>query len=86
MTKSKKKIELLVDLDENGHLISRPFDSTATVQPTRKTTRQADISEEVDYRGQEDDEADFDKEAGFDGDESDDGFDNADIDDPNSLF
>ena len=70
----QKKIELLVDLDENGNLITRPFDDTATHQTTRKTTRQADRIDDFDNEA---DEYDVEGEEAIESD---------DIDDPNSLF
>lgn len=73
LEQAQRKIELLVDLDENGNLITRPFDDTATNQPTRKTTRQADRVDEFDDEPVEYDEEDEDVECD-------------DIDDPNSLF
>lgn len=74
LEQAQKKIELLVDLDENGNLITRPFDDTATQQTTRKTTRQADQVDEFDDESEEYDEED---EETIEPD---------DIDDPNSLF
>lgn len=73
LEEAQKKIELLVDLDENGNLNTRPFDDTATSQPTRKSTRQADVVDEPcatdESDGEDDGEVDI-----------------HDIDDPNSLF
>jgi exodeoxyribonuclease VII small subunit len=71
LEQAKQKIELLVDLDDNGNLITRQFDNTATSRPSRKTTRQADTEEE--YEDEEDDDE-------YETD------DDVDIDDPNSLF
>ena len=36
---AEKKIELLVDLDEDGNLITEPFDDAATNRPNRQTAR-----------------------------------------------
>lgn len=66
----QKKIELLVDIDEDGNLITRPFDDAATNQPTRRMTRQADIVEDVDFDEELEDGDDYDE----------------DVDDPHSLF
>ncbi len=74
---AQKKIELLVRIDDDGNLITQPFDDTATSQPTRKTTRQAkthdplldednDLADEVDIDDLDDEDPD--------------------MDDPNSLF
>jgi exodeoxyribonuclease VII small subunit len=71
LEQAKQKIELLVDLDDNGNLITRQFDNTATSRPSRKTTRQAAVEEE--YEDEEDDDE-------YETD------DDVDIDDPNSLF
>ncbi len=73
LEEAKQKIELLVDLDDNGNLITRQFDNTATSRPSRKTTRQAEVVDEYDEE----------EEDGTEGDET--GKD-VDIDDPNSLF
>ena len=67
---AQKRIELLVRLDDDGNLITRPFDDSATVQPTRQMTRQADLEDELDEEmGDEEDNDEI-----------------LDIDDPNSLF
>ncbi len=72
LEQAQKKIELLVNLDEDGNLITKPFDDRATSQPSRKTTRQADADGHVAIAGEPEESADVDE---FD-----------DIDDPNSLF
>jgi len=38
---AQRKIELLVELDDDGNLITEPFDDTATTETTRATTRQS---------------------------------------------
>ena len=71
---AQKKIELLVRLDQDGNLITQPFDDTATSQPTRKTTRQSQIHDPT--------EVDDDDLSGEDEFDDEDG----DIDDANRLF
>ena len=75
LEQAEKKIELLVSLDEDGNLITKPFDDRATSQPTRKTTRHAEVVE-----GDDEAENDVEPEEYVDVDEHD------DIDDPDSLF
>ena len=78
LNQAQRRIELLVDLDEEGNLVTQPFDDTASDQlteGTRRSTRRRPAAKKPD---EEDDE--FDK--GFSGDEDDD----EDMDDPNSLF
>ena len=41
---AEKRIELLVQLDDSGNLITEPFDDAATEQTTRKTTRSSKVS------------------------------------------
>ena len=48
LEQAQKKIELLVKLDDNGNLVTRPFDDTATKQPARQLNRQADVVDLVD--------------------------------------
>ena len=75
LEQAQKKIEILVDIDAEGKLITKPFDDRATSEPGRKTTRQADV-------------VDWDDDSGFDGEteEYQDAREDDDIDDPNSLF
>lgn len=68
---AQQRIELLVDLDEEGNLLTRPFDNTASEQiaeGSRRSSR-AQPSPADEY---EDDEVETD--------------DDSDVDDPNSLF
>ena len=75
LEQAQKKIEILVDLDADGNLITKPFDDRATSEPSRKTTRQADLVD-----GEDDGDFDRGNEEYHDEHEAD------DIDDPNSLF
>ena len=68
----QQKIELLVDLDEDGNLITQPFDGAATQQPSRKMTRSADVKED----GASGNEVSTEDDNGAEDD----------IDDPHSLF
>jgi len=51
----KKKIELLVELDENGEMISQPFDASATRSPGRQRARRSPTVEETSDSEWEDD-------------------------------
>lgn len=73
LNQAQRRIELLVDLDEEGNLVTRPFDDTASDQMTEGTRRSARRRPVAD--GIDEDEEEFEE---ADGDE--------DMDDPNSLF
>ncbi|MEL7496841.1 MAG: exodeoxyribonuclease VII small subunit [Planctomycetota bacterium] len=67
LAKTQKKIELLVDLDENGNLITRPFDDSATDSQSTGVRREAVVetdSEESDSRDIEDVDDQLDEEFG----------------------
>lgn len=74
LEQAEKKIELLVDLDGDGNLITQPFDDRATDGPARKTTRQADVVERND------------EDSGWESEEDANEGETDDIDDPHSLF
>lgn len=73
LNQAQRKIELLVDLDEQGNLVTQPFDDTASDQMT-EGTRRAFLGR-LDNDEEEEDEDEF---------EEDD--DPEDMDDPHSLF
>jgi hypothetical protein len=63
LNEAQRRIELLVDLDEDGNLITRPFDDTASEQMTdgvRRSSRplaapeETDVDEEDEYEDDED--------------------------------
>lgn len=89
LNQAQRKIEMLVDLDEDGNLITRPFDDSASVQASdgvRRSTQLDEADIEDDDADTEDDE--FDTE-GDNADTEDDEFDeeeSEDIDDPDRLF
>ena len=73
LEQAQKKIEILVDLDADGNLITKPFDDRATSAPSRKTSRQAElVDEDIDFERENEDYQDE--------------HETDDIDDPNSLF
>jgi len=72
---AQRKIEMLVDLDEEGNLVTNPFDNTASAQMAEGSRRKSRANPTY-----EDDDVDEDDE--FDDDEEQD----EDMDDPNSLF
>jgi exodeoxyribonuclease VII small subunit len=69
---AQRKIEMLVDLDEQGNLITTSFDNTASTQLAEGSRRKSRSRPPVEEVEQDDDEAD---------DEEDE-----EMDDPNSLF
>lgn len=80
---AQRKIEMLVDLDEDGNMITRPFDNTASAdlaEGSRRSSRAGTNSTTIDkYKDIEDEEIeDVHEEL------EDDDFE--DMDDPNSLF
>ncbi len=52
----QKRIELLVDIDDDGNLVTQAFDDTATHEPARKTTRHAEETEGEDADSEEDEQ------------------------------
>ena len=78
---AQRKIEMLVNLDEEGNLITRPFDNTASAQLAAGSRRKARSNPVWD-----DDEADDDEEPDDMDEAEEDEDENEEIDDPNSLF
>ena len=72
LNQAQRKIELLVDLDEEGNLVTRPFDNTSSEQMTGGSPRRAPVQT-----------AEFEEEVDEDSEEIDEEFEE---DDPNSLF
>ena len=73
LNQAQRRIELLVELDEEGNLVTRPFDDTASDQiteGTRRSARRQPVKDELDEDDEEYEEAEDDE----------------DMDDPNSLF
>ncbi|MDG1872708.1 MAG: exodeoxyribonuclease VII small subunit [Mariniblastus sp.] len=74
----QQRIEMLVELDEEGNLITRPFDNTASeelARGSRRSTRRSNVSSETltdPEEAEEDGEDDAEEHEG--------------ADDPNSLF
>lgn len=66
----QKRIELLVEIDSDGNLVTQAFDDMATQEPLRKTARHADTIEAPDADSEEDIEDE----------------DSSDVDDPDRLF
>ena len=76
LNQAQRRIELLVELDEEGNLVTRPFDDTASDQiteGTRRSARKKPVKDELD-------------ELDEDGEEYEEAEDDEDMDDPNSLF
>ncbi len=70
---AQQRIEMLVDLDEEGNLVTRPFDNTASeeiAEGSRRSSRSEPFT---------DDQSD-------DFEPDDDDLDTEDVDDPDSLF
>lgn len=81
LNQAQRRIELLVDLDEEGNLVTRPFDDTASDQVTEGTRRSA-RRRPVRKEGIEDaesEEQELEPEYRKRGDEK-------DMDDPSRLF
>ncbi len=65
---AQKRIEVLVDLDEDGNLVTRPFDNTSSLEMTdgvrrstsSKTSREELSGEEDEYDADDDDAEDDD--------------------------
>ena len=79
LNEAQQRIELLVDLDEEGNLVTRPFDNTSSDQMadgSRRSTRQATDAAEDDFDDGDDIEED----------ELNEEFDELEDEDPNSLF
>jgi exodeoxyribonuclease VII small subunit len=76
---AQKKIELLVELDEDGNLVTEPFDDTATTETARKTTRQSGGARQAERSGQAKRSSSADKVTGKTADDD-------DMDEPVGLF
>ena len=73
LNQAQRRIELLVDLDEDGNLVTRSFDDTASAQMTdgvRRSARTQQAANELDNEDGEDEDP----------------YEEDDMDDPNSLF
>lgn len=78
----QRRIELLVDLDDEGNLVTQQFDDTASDQVTEGTRRPSRRTRPANGTGRDDI-----SERGVDGEDEDlDGVEVEDMDDPNRLF
>ena len=75
LNSAQRRIEMLVELDEGGNLVTRPFDNTASAEITEGSRRNSRSSTTRNAH-------DEDLEDEYDEEEDDD----EDMDDPNSLF
>lgn len=71
LNEAQQRIEMLVDLDEEGNLVTRPFDNTASEEVAEGSRRSARSNPAATNHDIESDDDDSDAE---------------DVDDPDSLF
>ena len=76
LNQAQQRIEMLVDLDEEGNLVTRPFDNTASEQIAEGSRRSSRANPNA---GQDDWEEEFDQETEED-------LDDEDVDDSDTLF
>jgi exodeoxyribonuclease VII small subunit len=77
LNQAQRKIELLVDLDEEGNLVTRPFDDTASDQMTQGTRRspQGRPADDITVEDEEEEDEEYEEDDDLE-----------DMDDPGSLF
>lgn len=80
LNQAQRRIELLVDLDDEGNLVTAPFDDTASERMTHGTRRSSHHPSSVSQAEEEEDEEMEYDDYGVEDD------DQEDMDDPNSLF